>query len=461
MRPTYTTGIHLDDASAGLATDLYELTMAAGYVECDRMAPASFELFVRGLPEDRSYLVTAGLDQALHYLEELRFEAADVEWLRSLPEFRGVGPRFFEWLRDFRFSGTVDAMPEGTIAFSNQPLLRVTAPLPEAQLVETYLLSTVMHQTMIASKAARMVCAAEGRALFDFGTRRAHGPAAGVAAARAAWIAGFEGTSNVYAGRRLGIPVVGTMAHSWVMSFDTEREAFEAFARFFPDHTALLVDTYDVIEGCRRATRLGDSLRAVRIDSGDLASVSRRCREILDDAGLSATQVIASGDLDERRISDLVTQGAVNAFGVGTRLSTSDDAPSLSAVYKLIEREEGGRAVPVLKRSHDKETLPGSKQVWRVRDASGRFERDVIELASAGMPPTEASYPLEPLLHRVMTDGRVSAILPTLTEARVRCRASLAALPEHLRGLNPTLPYPVLLGSELQSLFRDLMARAA
>jgi nicotinate phosphoribosyltransferase len=435
--------------SLALFTDLYELTMMAGYYTAGLEAPATFELYVRALPPRRSFLVAAGLEQALAYLEELRFTADDIAHLRRLPALRRVRREFFdEYLAGFRFTGDVWAAPEGTPIFPPAPLLRVTAPLPEAQLVETALLALVGFQTSVASRAARMVRAAEWRRVVEFGARRSHGVEAGVLAARAAFIAGCESTSNVEAGRRFGIPVSGTMAHAWVTAFPDEQQAFRQFVRIFGDHTVLLLDTYDTLAAARAVAASGLTPAAVRLDSGNLAALSRDVREILDAAGLRATKIFVSGDLDERRIASIVESGApVDGFGVGAALSTASDAPSLGAVYKLVEVERGGTAVPVKKHSPGKETAPGRKQVWRVV-AGGRAVEDVIELADA--PPPAAGATAEPLLTRVMRAGRREEPPLPAAELRARCLAAIERLPPEVRRLEGRSRYPVRIGPALQ-----------
>ncbi len=445
------TSLFLTEANAALATDLYELTMAAGYFAAGRNERASFELFVRELPPNRSYLVVAGLEQALHFLRTLRFSDDALRYLRSQPVFRHVADAFFNYLRRFRFSGDVDAMPEGTIAFASEPLLRITAPLIEAQVVETYLLATLNYQTLVATKASRVVAAARGRAVVDFGSRRAHGPQAGLLAARAAYIGGCVGTSNVLAGHLLGIPIFGTQAHSWVMAFDSEEEAFRSYLETFPEHTTLLLDTYDTLAAARKAAALGPRVAGVRLDSGDLAPLSRRVRRILDDAGMAATRILASGDLNEYRIAELLRQGAaIDAFGVGTDLVTSRDAPALGAVYKLVELAVNGRSAPRLKRSEQKETYPGRKQVRRILAPRGCYHRDVICLEGE---PHEG----EPLLVPVMRGGRLVAPLPSLKEARERAAASLALLPPRFRRLQRPATYPVRWSPGLKKLRASLI----
>src|SRR5712692_9713257 len=330
-------GPQMINRELGLTTDLYELTMAAAYFENGLRNRAIFELFIRKLPRHRSYLIVAGLEQALDYLSTLRFTADQIDYLREHPSFKNVSREFFDYLGEFRFTGDVWAMPEGTAAFAMEPLLRVSAPIIEAQVVETFLLSTVNFQTMIASKAARVVTAARGRSVVEFGTRRAHGTEAGLFAARAAYIGGCIGTSNVEAGHLFGIPTFGTLAHSFVMSFKEEDEAFRAFLKVFPETATILVDTYDTIAAMKRlASDFAPSIPAVRLDSGDLCELSKEVRGILDHAGMTNTKIFASGDLNEYKIADLISRGAqIDSFGVGTELATSHDAPSLGGVYKL------------------------------------------------------------------------------------------------------------------------------
>ena len=404
-----------------LLTDLYQLTMLQSYHRRGMDQDATFELFVRHLPANRRYLIACGLASALEFLESLRFSADALAYLRGLDRF---DDSFVEWLGALRFTGDLWAMPEGEVAFAGEPLLRVTAPLPEAQLVETFLLNAVLYQTGVASKAARCVTAAAGREVVDFSLRRDHGIDASLKAARAAWVAGATGTSNVLAGKLYGIPVFGTMAHSYVMAFDDELEAFRSFAEEFPDGTVLLVDTYDTEHGLRLAVEVGrelagrgQTLRGVRLDSGDPIALSRIARRALDEAGLRDAQIFVSGDLNEWRIAELVAAGApVDAFGVGTELGVVADAPALAGVYKLVEY--AGR--PRAKRSALKETIAGRKQVWRRSDGTDVLARDDVEIEGA-----------RPVLVRVMSGGRVSdealgaAGMP---DARARCGESLKAL---------------------------------
>lgn len=432
----------LGEEDLALQTDLYQLTMMAAYFTRGMLEDATFELWVRRLPESRAFLLVAGLEQALAYLKSLRFRPAQIEWLRAHEAFAHVPGEFFDYLAEVRFTGDVHAMLEGEVAFAGEPLLRVTAPLPVAQLVETFLLAVINYQTLVASKAARLRIAAGDRPVVDFGMRRGHGPQAGLLAARASWIAGLDGTSDVEAGRRLGIPVAGTMAHSYVLSFESEEEAFAHFAELFPDRCVLLVDTHDTLEGCRRAIDLNRPFRGVRLDSGDLLELSRRCRLMLDEAGRHDVRIFASGDLEEHRIAELLEAGApIDAFGVGTELVTSRDAPALAAIYKLVELVRGGRLVGVAKHSPGKGTRPGAKQVWRTFDAAGRLREDVVRPAAHPAPRPDA----EPLLQTVMRGGEPvdpGGILD-LGAARTRAADRLARLPEDLRRLRGAAHAPV------------------
>lgn len=434
----------------GTATDLYQLTMAAGYHAHRRTEKASFELFVRRLPPHRSYLVVAGLAQVVEYLRNLRFSDEEIAYLQSLAVFKHVSKDFFAYLRDFRFSGDVWAMPEGTIAFAGEPLLRVTAPLIEAQILETWLLSTINFQTLIASKAARIVDAAQGRAIVEFGTRRAHGMEAAFYAARAAFISGCIGTSNVEVGMHFGIPVYGTAAHSWVMSFDRELDSFRAFHEIFPVHTTLLIDTYDTIAGAKLATEIGPSLRGIRLDSGDLCELSKQVREILDKAGMQNTKIMASGDLDEFKITELLAKNApIDLFGVGTELSTSRDDPALGGVYKLVELN----GQPKMKLSQEKATYPYCKQVWRSYADDGTFLGDVIGMQE------ENDLSGEALLQPVMRNGELIAPLPSLAETQKYARQQIQNLSEIYKSLTQPETYPVRYSTKLETRRQELLSR--
>jgi nicotinate phosphoribosyltransferase len=424
-----------------LLTDLYELTMAAGFLESGKVdEKATFEWSIRRLPAHRNFLVTAGLAQVVDYLLNLRFTEAEIEYLRALPQFQNASPAFFEYLRGFRFSGDLFAMPEGTPVFPGQPVLTVRAPVIEAQIPETYILSAVAFQTSIATKAARCVHAAAGRSVVEFGTRRAHTPEAGVLGARAAFIGGCAGTSNTLSGFRYGIPVMGTSAHSWVMAFGSECEAFSRLQKLMGDATVQLVDTYDSLQGTRRAAKLGRPLWGVRLDSGDYDPLSRQVRAILDEAGLPDAHIMVSGDLDEHRIRELVEAGSpIDSFGVGTQLATSADAPSLSAVYKLVEVDIRGIKRFTAKYSDGKGSMPGAKQIFR------EPERDVVAL-SGDCGKGEA------LLRPVILGGQLVEPLPTLEESRAWCARSIAKLPPALLDLEKEAPWNIVYSRELREL---------
>jgi nicotinate phosphoribosyltransferase len=425
----------------GLLTDLYELTMAAGYFESGKVEEkATFEFTIRRLPAHRNFVLAAGLAQVVEYLQNLSFGAEEIAYLRGLPQFRSVSPAFFEYLRSFRFTGDLFAAPEGTPLFAGEPVLCLRAPIAEAQIPETWLLSAITFQSLIASKAARCVSVADGRPIVEFGTRRAHTPDAGVLGARAAYIGGCAGTSNTLAGYRYGIPVSGTAAHSWVMSFPCEMEAFRKLQRVLGESTVQLLDTYDPLEGARHAAKLGQPLWGVRLDSGDFPALSRQVRAILDEAGLRDSRIMASGDLDEYKIRDLVRDGApIDSFGVGTQLATSADAPVMSAVYKMVELDIHGIKRFTAKYSDEKTTVPGAKQLFRGE------ARDVI--ARSGECGNG-----EALLRPVLVGGQLVEPLPSLEQSRARAAAMIAKLPEALRGLEPAEPWPVIYSRELREL---------
>jgi nicotinate phosphoribosyltransferase len=434
-----------------LLTDLYQLTMLQAYFVEGMRDTAVFDLFVRRLPEQRNYLVAAGLHPALEYLATLEFSSSDLAYLDSLGRFR---KDFLDYLADFRFTGDVHAVPEGTVVFADEPLLEVIAPLPQAQVVESFLLNQVHFQTLIASKAARVIHAAAGRTVVDFGLRRYHGIDAGMQAARASWLAGVDATSNVLAGKTWGIPVSGTMAHSYVLAHDSEEEAFKRFAGLYPD-TVLLVDTYDTLEGVRKvielARNLGERFRvsAIRLDSGEIGTLARAARDILDRAGLERVQLFVSGDLDEYHIEGLLAGGApIAGLGVGTRMGTSADAPFLNCAYKLVEYAGENR----MKLSRDKATLPGRKQVFRLRE-NGLNARDIISRHDERCQGT-------PLLRPVMQSGNIlRGALPDLAASRDYCAAERAALPATLKSLEAGPPYTVELSETLAAAREDLKNR--
>lgn len=433
---------------SALNTDLYELTMAAGFFAAGKAQDtATFELSVRRLPQNRNFLIAAGLEQAVQYLSEFRFEREEIEYLRSLGQFGGVPAEFFSYLADLRFRGDVFAMPEGTPVFAGEPLLIVRAPLIQAQIVETFLLSTVAFQTTIASKAARCVIAAEGRSVVEFGSRRAHSPAAGPLAARASYLAGCAGTSNAEAGLKYGIPVSGTAAHSWVMAFATEEQAFRDLQRLLGENTIYLIDTYDTLEGAKLAARLGRPVLGVRLDSGDLVTYTRRVRQILNEAGLHDAQIMVTNDLNEDRIARLLSAEApIDSFGVGTELSTSADAPALSAVYKLVELEARQSHVYTAKYSDDKATLPGAKQVYRTRD------HDLIALYEECTRESDG----EPLLRPVLEKGEPVEPYPSLTRLREKAAGAILHLPAEFRRLDVPCSRRVEVSPLLRSVADDL-----
>lgn len=438
-------------AGSPLLTDLYQLTMLHAYYVHRMQETAVFELFVRKLPDNRNFMIAAGLEQALDYLESLRFTPEDLQWVEN----SGLFPReFARHLGTLAFTGEVHAMPEGTIFFPDEPILRVTAPMPQAQLVESRLINLVHFETLVATKAARSVLAAPGKLLVDFGLRRAHGAEAGLLAARASYLAGFSGTATVLAAPRMGIPVFGTMAHSFIEAHDDEATAFEHFAATYPGGAVMLLDTYDTEAAARKVVALaarlkgrGVRVKGVRLDSGDFLKLSTNVRRILDEGGLRDTTIFASGNLDEYRVRDLLAGGApIDGFGIGTSLATSSDAPFLDAVYKL--QEYAGR--PRRKRSTGKATWPGRKQVFRQIDAMGRFGHDIV--AAEGEAPEG-----EPLLIPVMRRGRRLHPPERLDAVRRRAAAQLAQLPEHLKTLETTAPaYRV----EIHASLRRLAAEA-
>ena len=439
---------------SGLLTDLYELTMAAGYFQTRFDGTATFELFVRHLPPHRNFLVAAGLEQALEYLENVRFSPEEVDYLRRHRAFGHIQKDFFEYLAGFRFTGDVWAMPEGTLAFPGEPLMRVTAPAIESQIMETYLLATLSYQTMIASKAARIFMTAQGRQVVDFSARRAHGGHASLLSARAAEIGGCHGTSNTLAGEAFGIETYGTQAHSWVMAHKDEAEAFSHFLDAFPEGSVLLVDTYNVRNAVKTIIKLKRKPGGIRLDSGDLAADSIWARRALDQAGWNDVKIFASGDLDEYKIRQLLRGGAkIDAFGVGTALGTPGDAPHLNLIYKLTEVERGGKVTEAAKFSHAKATYPGRKQVFRYSNARGEFASDKIALED------ERPNGGEPLLVQVMRGGRRIAPAEPINTLRGRCMAGLERLPQRFRQIHRSAKYPVHYSERLTALQEKVRQR--
>ena len=441
------------DENVALLTDFYQLTMLQAYWREDMQESATFTLFVRRLPRQRNFLLACGLGTVLDWLEHLHFADATIDTLSTIGDF---SHDFLDWLRAFRFTGSIRAVPEGTPIFANEPIIEVTAPLPQAQLVETFLLNQIHLQTVTASKAARVVHAAAGRTVADFGLRRVHGSDAGMKAVRAFRIAGVNATSNVLAGAMYDVPVTGTMGHSYIQAHASEQAAFRAFAGQYPE-SVMLVDTYDTLDGVRlviaMAHELGDAfrVRGIRLDSGDLARLAREARRLLDEAGLPNVRIFASGGLDELAIADLVARGApIDGFGVGTGMGVSSDAPSLDIVYKLVEYAGKGR----LKKSPGKPILPGAKQVFR-NESDGAAQSDVI--ARADEPQNG-----RPLLEEVLHAGeRLAAGHVTLETSRARARDEIAKLPARIRSLNPAEPpYTVTVSRRLDDYARTVASGA-
>ncbi len=430
-----------------LLTDLYQLTMAACYFDQGMNDEATFSLFIRKYPADRGYFVAAGLAEALEYLESLRFSDDDLAYLDSTRLFKAA---FLDHLKKIRFSGEVRALPEGSIFFKDEPILEVSAPILEAQLAETFIINAVSLQSMIASKAARSVHAAQGRPRIDFSLRRTQGHDAGLKVARASYLAGFLGTSNVLAGKLCNLPIFGTMAHSFITSFPKEIDAFRVFSQVFPGITTLLIDTYDNIAGARNAVAVaremaakGERLQYVRLDSGDMAAISQEVRQVLDEAGLDGVKILASGGFDEHKIAKVLAAGAkIDSFAVGTKMGVSADAPYFDIAYKLVKY--AGR--PVMKLSTGKVTLVDKKQVWRYYDGQDRMERDVIALQGEEVSGAEA------LLQPVMRDGRIIRPQPALQDSREYFRSQFARLPEPFKALQGPPAYPVELSPGLKDL---------
>ncbi len=444
----------LIEENMSMLTDFYEFTMCASYFDNKKFEPATFDLLIRRLPKNRSYFLFAGLEQVLLFLRSMRFTDKHIAFLKA----QGFKDRFLDYLKEFRFTGDVWAVPEGTVVFPNEPLIRVTAPIIEAQLVETFLLNTVNLQTMLATKAFRVVHAAKGKSVVEFGLRREHGVDAGMKVARCSYIAGFNGTSNVLAGLTYGIPLFGTMAHSFVMSFEEELASFRSFVKTFPNKSTLLVDTYDYLEGVRKASvvakeleKEGYCLGGVRLDSGDLAETSNKVRVFLDEQGLGYIRILASGDLDEYKIAELNSKKAkIDVFGVGTQLGTSADMPYTDVIYKLCERMGSkGIFLPVMKLSEGKVTLPGRKQVHRLSDRTENLVKDVITLADES---TEG----EPLLVKMMAKGKITYDLPSLEQIRQTCLENLSRLPQKYKKLRGAPTYPVETSRKLNSLIESL-----
>jgi nicotinate phosphoribosyltransferase len=444
---------------SGLKTDLYELTMAAGHFQNNVRQRAVFELFCHKVPAERPYLLCCGLEQAVEYIRNVRFSDEDIAFLREQPQFRSVGKSFFAYLKNFKFSGDLWAMPEGQVFFAREPVLQIEAPIIEAQILETYLLSVINIGSMVATKASRIVHAAcmdgKGRGVVDFGSRRAHGPEAAILAARAAYIGGCAGTSNVYAGKTFGIPIFGTMAHSWVEAFDTEHEAFAKYFSVFPESTTLLIDTYDTLAGARKAIGLNKKIKGVRLDSGDIKTLSRQVRKILDRNSMADVKILASGNLNEQKISELVKAKApVDIFGVGTDMVVSRDAPALDLTYKLVQVEDRGEVKFKAKSSQGKKTIAGRKQVFRKFDPgqSGKvFAGDVVGLFSEPAPAGSTA-----LLELVIQGGRLLKPLPAIKKVRENAAQNLARLPSSYRKFRRQGAPAVTFSKEIRKLQKSL-----
>jgi nicotinate phosphoribosyltransferase len=421
-----------------LLTDLYQLTMAQSYFQSGRLEPATFSLFVRSYPHNRGYFVTAGLRDVVEFLQDFAFDANAIDYLHSKQLF---ADDFLDFLRGVRFTGGLWAIPEGRLFFRDEPVLEITAPIIEAQIAETFIINQINFQSLIATKAARCVYAARGRSVVDFSLRRTHGIDAGMKVARASYLAGFDGTSNVLAGRRFGIPIVGTMAHSFVTSFEKEIDAFRAFVASFPDNSTLLIDTYDSLAGARKVVEIahemaakGQRLRGVRLDSGDLAKLASEVRHIFDSAGLTDAKIVGSGGLDEYKLEELSDRNApYDSYGVGTKMGVSADAPWLDIAYKLVEYNNR----PVLKLSTGKPSWPARKQIFRFRDDNGKLAKDVIALRDEQVPGAE------PLLKKVMENGTRKAALPSLEDSRSNFRDEFAQLPDSIKTIRQPAEYRV------------------
>jgi len=437
-----------------MLTDLYELTMSAAYLESEIEEIATFDLFIREMPKNRDYLIACGLEQVVNYLQNISFNNEALDYLKQQGIFK---EGFLNYLKNFKFTGELHAIPEGTVVFPQEPLLRVTAPIIQAQFIETYLLNTITFQTLIATKASRVVNAAGGKEVIDFALRRVHGADAGIKGSRATYIGGCVGTSNVLAGMLYGIPIYGTIAHSFIMAHESEIDAFRNYTDAFPDKCLLLIDTYDTIEGARNSLiiakeleRLGKRMIGVRLDSGDLLKLSKEVRKLFDKNGYKYLKIFASGDLDEYKIEELLKKGApIDSFGVGTAMGVSKDQPFVNGNYKIVEvTNRKGDVIPRIKLSKGKKTLPGRKQVYRAYE-KGMMSMDVIALENEEIDG-------EKLLEPVIRNGKLVRELPKLKEIRERCKNSLVKLPEKYKKLTNPPVYKVELSSGLKKLMEEL-----
>ncbi len=449
----------INDGNMILSTDFYQLTMAAAYYQYnlennikEKDDIATFEYFVRKLPRNRNYLIFAGLEQVLYYILYARFSKKTIEFLRNKPVFKKIDSSFFnEYLPNFKFNLDVWSIEEGNFFFPNEPILRVQGPMIHAQLVETYLLNVVNYQTLIASKASRIKNVASDKVLLEFGTRRSHSPLAGVYAARASYIAGFNGTSNVIADIELGINSTGTMAHSFVQRFDTELESFKTYFNIYDNNSILLIDTYDTEKGAEKSTQFGNKIKGVRIDSGDLAEHAKKVRRILDEKGNHNVLIVASSDLNEYKIKEIMDKNApIDAFGVGTELATSRDDPSISGVYKLIEYN----TAPKIKISEEKITYPGIKQVFRLFDENGMFKNDILGLDTE-VTPDRAGLVLKP----IMKKAKIITEMPELSEIQAFYNENIKKLPGIYKSLEPTQDLDLEISPKLEELTHLLMKK--
>jgi nicotinate phosphoribosyltransferase len=438
-----------------LLVDLYELTMAQCYFVYRKDARATFDLFVRQLPQSRSYLIAAGLQDILNYIKNLKFGPEDIDYLKRQKIF---SQNFLKYLSEFKFRGDIWAMPEGTVFFADEPVIRLTGPVIEAQIIESFFLNTINLQAMIASKASRVVAAAQKKKVFDFSLRRTHGSDAGIKVSRSSYIAGFDGTATVLAGKLYGIPIVGTMAHSFVMSFKQEIDSFLAYATTFPGRTILLVDTYNTKKGIENAVTVGlylkekkYRLQGIRLDSGDIVYWSKLARKMLNSAGLNYVNIVASGNLDEFKIKDLLKQGAcLDSFGVGTNMGTSIDAPSLDVIYKISEiTNEEGNFLPTMKLSSRKVTYPGRKQVFRIQDRKGRFIKDILGLDKEDSPGKS-------LLIKVVDKGKIIYKCPSLENIRSFAEKNLSRFPDRMKDIDTKYRYPVIISKRLAQLRKKI-----
>jgi nicotinate phosphoribosyltransferase len=446
----------LNDANMILATDFYQLTMGAAYFQYnlennrdENEDIAVFELFIRKYPNNRNYLIFAGLEQVIHYLLNARFSDDTINFLKSKDVFRNIDPNFFEeYLPNFKFNLDVWSLKEGTFFFPNEPIMRIQGPMFHAQLAETYILNVINYQTVVASKASRITNIAPDKVLLEFGTRRSHGPLAGIYAARASYIAGFNGTSNVLADLKLGINSSGTMAHSFIQKFETEEEAFDAYYKIYGKNSILLIDTYDTEKAAKIVSKYGNNIWGVRIDSGDLIKHAKSVRKILDENGCKEVKIVASSDLNEYKIKKMIENNApIDAFGVGTELATSRDDPSLSAVYKLIEYNGN----PKIKISEEKITYPGKKQIYRIYDEHGIFKEDFLTLDD-NIPPQNS----EALLFPIMEKGHLINELPQIKEIQQYFFKSIRKLPEKYKSLEENHVFKLILSDKLEKLENSL-----